>query len=60
MKLVEIRGEREVFGLNAHMKRVIDKAPRDKREGYSLTAPKLALQLSEPGHKGLFLLKRRG
>lgn len=59
MKLVEIRGEREVLGKNAAMRLILQKSPFDARIGHTQTAPKLALQLSTPGRHGLFLLKRR-
>lgn len=60
MKLIEIRGEREVLGRNAAVKLLLAKSAYDARIGHTQTAPKLALQLSTPGRHGLFLLKRKG
>lgn len=60
MRLVEIRGERQVLGKNAAVRLMLQKSAYDKRVGHSLTAPKLALQISKPGRHGLFLLKRKG
>jgi hypothetical protein len=50
---------KRILGKNEAMKLLLAKAAADARIGHSLTAPKLALQISEPGYKGLFLLKRR-
>ena len=49
MRLVTIAGEREVLGRNAAMKLILDRPETDERVGHTLTAPKLALQLSETG-----------
>ena len=63
MRLVNIAGEREVQGRNAAMKQIQAKSTNDPRIGHTMTAPKLALQLSEPGahySTEIFLLKREG
>lgn len=58
MRLVTIRGEREVLSRNSAMKLMLQKAAHDARIGHTQTAPKLAVQLSQPGHYGLFLVRK--
>lgn len=59
MTLCRIGGNLQVLGRNAAVKLLLAKSSEDARVGHSLTAPKLALQISTPGRHGLFLLKRK-
>ena len=60
MTFCRISGELKVLGRNEAVKLLLAKSASDARVGNSMTAPKLALQISEPGRHGLFLLKRKG